>query len=54
MTQPPPNILAADTPQGLWNPGVLSQILAALLPLATNYRTENVYTPLHETCKLAI
>ena len=41
------------TPEGPWNPGLHSQIPAELLPLATIYRTENVYTTLHEVRELA-
>ena len=41
------------TPEGPWNPGLHSQIPAELLPLSTIYRTENVYTTLHEVRELA-
>lgn len=47
---------AANTPplpEGPWNPGLQSQIPAALLPLATVYRTEHVFTTLRQARELA-
>jgi hypothetical protein len=40
-------------PEGPWNPGLQSQIPAALLPLATIYRPEYVRTTLREARELA-
>jgi hypothetical protein len=44
---------AASPPEGPWNPGLQSQIPAALLPLATLYRPENVLTTLHQARELS-
>ncbi len=44
---------AAPAPEGPWNPGLQSEIPAALLPLATIYRPEHVYTTLQQARELA-
>lgn len=44
---------AATLPEGPWNPGLQSQIPAALLPLATIYRPENTRTTLPQVRELA-
>ena len=43
----------ATAPEGPWNPGLQSQIPADLLPLATIYRPEHVYTTLAQARELA-
>lgn len=49
-----PETLQPQTlPEGPWNPGLQSQIPAALLPLATIYRPEYVRTTLREARELA-
>jgi len=53
MTNPPPINPAAAAPEGPWNPGLQSQIPAELLPLATIYRPEHVYTTLRQARELA-
>ncbi len=42
-----------DSRFGPWNPGITSEIPEAFLPLATVYRSENVFTPLGQARELA-
>ena len=51
--QQSPTISPAAMPEGPWNPGLQSQIPAALLPLATIYRPEHVFTTLQQARELA-
>jgi hypothetical protein len=51
--QQSPAINPAAMPEGPWNPGLQSQIPAALLPLATIYRPEHVFTTLQHARELA-
>ncbi|MDP2400272.1 MAG: hypothetical protein Q8M53_18175 [Burkholderiales bacterium] len=51
MLEPPHN--SASLPEGPWNPGLQSQVPAALWHLATIHRPENVSTSLREVRELA-
>ena len=53
LMQQPPAINPAAMPEGPWNPGLQSQIPSALLPLATIYRPEHVYTTLQQARELS-
>jgi len=53
MSNLPTTHLAATVPEGPWHPGLQSQIPAALLPLATIYRPEHVFTTLPQARELA-
>jgi hypothetical protein len=42
------NLVVACTREGPWNPGIKSQLPPALLPLATVFRPENVFTSVEQ------